>query len=622
MQTRNHTYEVQIERDGRWVMEAVHDGKTAAISMARAMAGSGDCDGTRVVEDRGAALKEKVIFEQEGRRREPVITISPIEQAPVCGKVSEFYGFEARTTAGRLLRHYLNHKGVSAFEMLHDYYNLRELERMEDLTNHAIQRVANIQARATRGKPLDRVDRLYTVFARLIKRAKQAPDVRRYVETIKSDGFSAAWRTIGESVAEKHCHFVRCVALASVMGGAGDWITKVQTLIALIDPAGDEAANHLLDEVIAEILDGADAITEILGSQRDLGRALLTLGQLATGRFSAGGRGLQGDVVKRLNKLLAEKRLPMTKRTLLGRVARGLRGIQPITKDGPAADRQIFKQLVKAVSGYGGLKGGPVISDAITRRGRMVLGKGPLDLPPEEAIAKIVAMLPTRAIRLGYLLDLGASEFTEKYRDAVLRALAKVVEELQTIHDLVPEAQSHHLVEAATELHQRLGLGALPAEVSDLIAKRLAKLTEAEPGAEVTELDPEEPPEEADAPSEAPTSDVATKRLAAGEYLFREGDQGDEAYLLDSGSIEIVIENGVGEVVLATVDRGAIVGEMALIDFEPRMASARAVQDATLFVIPSEVFRARMKEVAEIDRLIPMLLTRYVERLRTHVSYD
>jgi hypothetical protein len=114
-------------------MEAVLDGKSAEIAMAHSMAGSGECDGTGVVEDRGAALKEKVIFNQEGRRREPVITLSPIEQAPVCGKVSEFYGFEARTTGARLLRHSLNHKSVSAFKLLNDYYHLRELDWMEDM---------------------------------------------------------------------------------------------------------------------------------------------------------------------------------------------------------------------------------------------------------------------------------------------------------------------------------------------------------------------------------------------------------------------------------------------------------------------------------------------------------
>ena len=589
--------------------------------MARALAGSGNCDGTRVVEDRGAALKEKVIFEQEGRRREPVITISPIEESPICNKVSEFYAFEARATTGRLLRHYLNHKRVSAFELIHGYYSLRELERMEDLLNHAIQRVANIQARVSGGKPLDRVDRLYGVVARIIKCAKDAPDVRDYVETIKSDGLAVAWEDITKKTPEKQSHFVRCLALASVMSGSGDWVTKVQTLLELFDLQGNDEANALLDEVIAEILDGAEAITEILGSQRDLGRALLTLAQLATGRFKAGGRGLQGEVVKRLNDLLGDKHLPTTKRTLLGRVASGLRGIQPLSKEGPAADRTIFKQIVKAVAGLGGLKGGPVVSDAITRRGRMVLGKGPLDLPPQEAVDKILKMLPMRAVRLGYLLDLGASEFADKYRDVVLKSLARVVEELQTIHDLVPESESHHLIDAATELHQRLGFGTLPKEVSDLIAKRLARLTEEDPDLTI-DVEPEAPAEPEVAESTTPQSGIDRKKFVAGTYVFHEGDQGDEAYLLDSGRVAIVVENGTSEVVLATVERGAIIGEMALIDFAPRMASARVVEDATLFVIPAEVFRARLKEVAEIDRLIPMLLTRYVERLRSHVSHD
>ena len=194
------------------------------------------------------------------------------------------------------------------------------------------------------------------------------------------------------------------------------------------------------------------------------------------------------------------------------------------------------------------------------------------------------------------------------------------LQELQTIYDLVPEADSHHLIDAATELNRRLGFGVLPPEVSALIAKRLARLNEDNPEVEIA-VEPQQPAEQEVDESPPASGGVDRKKLAAGEYVFREGDQGDEAYLVDSGRIEIVIENG-SRVVLATVDRGAIIGEMALIDFEPRMASALVVEDATLFVIPAEVFRARLEEVAEIDRIIHLLLTRYVERLRSNVSAD
>ena len=153
----------------------------------------------------------------------------------------------------------------------------------------------------------------------------------------------------------------------------------------------------------------------------------------------------------------------------------------------------------------------------------------------------------------------------------------------------------------------------------ELLAKRLVKLTQAEPDVEIAEG---EPAEEAVAPRPAPQSGDATKRFGAGEHLFHEGDQSDEAYLVESGSIAIINENDVDEVVLATVDRSAVIGEIALIDFKPRMASVQMVKDATLFVIPAEVFRARLTDVAEIDRLIPLMLTRYVERLPSHVSHD
>ena len=60
---------------------------------------------------------------------------------------------------------------------------------------------------------------------------------------------------------------------------------------------------------------------------------------------------------------------------------------------------------------------------------------------------------------------------------------------------------------------------------------------------------------------------------------------------------------------------------MALIDEEPRMASARVVEDATLTAIPQESFRARLDRIAEVDRMIPRLLERYVERLRAQVHH-
>ncbi len=67
------------------------------------------------------------------------------------------------------------------------------------------------------------------------------------------------------------------------------------------------------------------------------------------------------------------------------------------------------------------------------------------------------------------------------------------------------------------------------------------------------------------------------KRFAAGTYLFREGDAGDEMYVVLEGRVMIskFIPGG-GEEALAILDRGDVFGEMSLLDGKPRSADSRA----------------------------------------------
>ncbi len=60
--------------------------------------------------------------------------------------------------------------------------------------------------------------------------------------------------------------------------------------------------------------------------------------------------------------------------------------------------------------------------------------------------------------------------------------------------------------------------------------------------------------------------------LAAGQSLFQEGDAGDMMFVLLDGTADIVV----GTRVVETAVRGALLGEMALIDQSPRSASVVA----------------------------------------------
>ena len=60
--------------------------------------------------------------------------------------------------------------------------------------------------------------------------------------------------------------------------------------------------------------------------------------------------------------------------------------------------------------------------------------------------------------------------------------------------------------------------------------------------------------------------------LAPGEVLFKEGEQGDAMFVLLEGTMDIIV----GGKIVENSGRGAIIGEMALIDQSPRGATAVA----------------------------------------------
>ena len=76
--------------------------------------------------------------------------------------------------------------------------------------------------------------------------------------------------------------------------------------------------------------------------------------------------------------------------------------------------------------------------------------------------------------------------------------------------------------------------------------------------------------------------------LSAGAVLLREGDTGDNAYLLETG--ELVAEQGGSEI--GRLGPGDVVGEIALLHNAPRMATVRAVTNCTLLTIERDEFLA------------------------------
>jgi len=75
-----------------------------------------------------------------------------------------------------------------------------------------------------------------------------------------------------------------------------------------------------------------------------------------------------------------------------------------------------------------------------------------------------------------------------------------------------------------------------------------------------------------------------------GEVIFRAGDQGDCAYFINSGEVEVVIDENGNEKIVAVLKDGEYFGEMALITSHPRNATVRAVNATKVAVLGKKNF--------------------------------
>jgi CRP/FNR family transcriptional regulator, cyclic AMP receptor protein len=77
--------------------------------------------------------------------------------------------------------------------------------------------------------------------------------------------------------------------------------------------------------------------------------------------------------------------------------------------------------------------------------------------------------------------------------------------------------------------------------------------------------------------------------------IFREGDGGMRAYIVQSGAVEIWREIDDERVTYATVEPGGIFGEMALIDDSTRTANATALDATVCIVINRVTFKSKLQ---------------------------
>jgi CRP/FNR family transcriptional regulator, cyclic AMP receptor protein len=110
-------------------------------------------------------------------------------------------------------------------------------------------------------------------------------------------------------------------------------------------------------------------------------------------------------------------------------------------------------------------------------------------------------------------------------------------------------------------------------------------------------------------------------RLPAGRVLFRAGDSGDGCYRIEDGLIKVTMVSGSGaERILAFLGRGAIVGELSVIDGLPRSATVMAVRDAAMSYLGRTEFEAFSEKHPELYKSLVRVLAKRLRETDTKVA--
>ncbi len=115
---------------------------------------------------------------------------------------------------------------------------------------------------------------------------------------------------------------------------------------------------------------------------------------------------------------------------------------------------------------------------------------------------------------------------------------------------------------------------------------------------------------------------LRSRRYRRNETIFHQGDPGDSLYILESGSVKIVLPSpgAADDAIIATLSRGDFFGELALLDGAPHSATAVAMEPTEALVLRRDRFQELVETDPVLRRALFAGLVAELRRLTGHVE--
>lgn len=117
-------------------------------------------------------------------------------------------------------------------------------------------------------------------------------------------------------------------------------------------------------------------------------------------------------------------------------------------------------------------------------------------------------------------------------------------------------------------------------------------------------------------------SQLRVRRFKRAETIFHQGDPGDSLFIIEEGSVKIVLPSPEGEeaAIIATLGRGDFFGELAIIDGAYRSATAVAVEATSTLVLRREPLERLVDTDIGLRKALMAGLASELRRLTGHVE--
>lgn len=115
---------------------------------------------------------------------------------------------------------------------------------------------------------------------------------------------------------------------------------------------------------------------------------------------------------------------------------------------------------------------------------------------------------------------------------------------------------------------------------------------------------------------------LRSRRYRRNETIFHQGDPGDSLYVIESGSVKIVLPDPEGQegAIIATLGPGDFFGELALLDGEEHSATAVALEPTDAMILRRDAFDRLVDDEPLLRRALFAGLVGELRRLTNHVG--